>query len=82
MLTNAGTLAVLPVPLNVTAADAARPYGATNPAFSGTLTGLHLAFHHWGGDPPLIGWLILNHPRPDQLEGYESDRFGVRRPCE
>jgi len=40
LVTNAGNLAVLPVPLNVTAADASRPYGAANLVFSGTLTGL------------------------------------------
>ena len=34
------SLAVLPAPLTVTAADASRPYGQANPAFTGTLTGV------------------------------------------
>jgi hypothetical protein len=36
----AGTLTVTPAPLNVAAANATRPYGAANPAFTGTTTGL------------------------------------------
>jgi len=35
-----GTLTVAPAPLAVTAANAARAYGAANPAFTGTVTGL------------------------------------------
>ena len=45
LVTNAGTCAVLPIPLSVTAADASRAYGAANPVFSGTLAGL------MNGDP-------------------------------
>jgi hypothetical protein len=40
VVTNAGTLAVTPVPLSVVAADASRPYGESNPVFTGTLSGL------------------------------------------
>ncbi|MCA1599510.1 MAG: hypothetical protein LC769_10965, partial [Chloroflexi bacterium] len=35
-----GTLTIAQAPLTVTAHDAARPYGAANPAFTGTLSGL------------------------------------------
>src|SRR5207248_1138354 len=38
--TNGGTLTVTNAPLTVTANNASRQYGATNPVFSGTLTGL------------------------------------------
>ncbi len=34
------SLVVLPAPLTVTASDASRPYGAANPVFAGTITGL------------------------------------------
>ena len=37
VVTNLGTLTVLPVPLTVSAANAVRVYGATNPVFTGTL---------------------------------------------
>ena len=37
---NAGTLAVSPAPLTVTVADATRPFGAANPAFTGTIAGI------------------------------------------
>jgi hypothetical protein len=37
---NNGTLTVTAVPLVVTPADASRAYGATNPAFSGSITGI------------------------------------------
>jgi hypothetical protein len=40
LVTNAGTLSVMPVPLTVTAVNASRPYGEANPTFSGTLAGL------------------------------------------
>jgi hypothetical protein len=35
-----GTLTVTPAPLTVTANNASRPYGAANPAFSGTIAGI------------------------------------------
>ncbi len=35
----AGTLTVTPIPLTVTVANAARPYGAANPAFSASISG-------------------------------------------
>jgi N-acetylneuraminic acid mutarotase len=35
-----GTLTIKKAPLTVTAADASRPYGQANPAFTGTLTGV------------------------------------------
>ncbi len=35
-----GSLVLTPVPLTVTAASASRPYGATNPVFTGTIVGL------------------------------------------
>jgi len=35
-----GTLTVNPAPLSVTAANASRAYGAPNPAFTGTITGI------------------------------------------
>jgi VCBS repeat-containing protein len=35
-----GTLTITPAPLTIEANNAARPYGANNPAFSGTITGL------------------------------------------
>ena len=38
-LTN-GTLTITPAPLVVTANNATRPYGQTNPSFTGTITGL------------------------------------------
>jgi hypothetical protein len=38
--TNAVTLVVNPAPLSVTAANASRPYGQSNPVFTGTLTGV------------------------------------------
>jgi len=38
--TNSVSLAVAPAPLTVTANAASRPYGAANPVFTGTLTGL------------------------------------------
>jgi hypothetical protein len=38
--TNTVSLAVLPAPLTVTAANKSRPYGAANPFFGGTITGL------------------------------------------
>jgi hypothetical protein len=34
-----GALTINPAPLSVTADDASRPYGATNPVFAGTITG-------------------------------------------
>ncbi len=37
---NNGTLAVSPAPLTVTAADATRPFGFPNPAFTGTIAGI------------------------------------------
>ncbi len=37
---NTGTLAVSPAPLTVTVADATRPFGAPNPAFTGTIAGI------------------------------------------
>lgn len=37
---NNGTLTVGPAALSVAAADASRPYGSPNPAFTGTLTGI------------------------------------------
>ncbi len=39
-LTTSVTLVVLPAPLTVTANDAARPYGAGNPPFTGTITAI------------------------------------------
>jgi hypothetical protein len=38
-----GSLVVTPAPLTVTAANASRPFGATNPVFSGVITGLRNA---------------------------------------
>ncbi len=38
--TTNGTLTVTPAPLTVTANNASRPYGAANPAFSGSITGI------------------------------------------
>jgi MBG domain (YGX type) len=35
-----GVLSITPAPLTIAANNAARPYGANNPAFSGTVTGL------------------------------------------
>ena len=43
--TNSGTLTVAPAPLIVTADGQSRPYGATNPALTGTLTGLRNSDH-------------------------------------
>lgn len=40
VVSNNGTLTVNPAPLTVTAANASRAYGAANPAFSGTITGI------------------------------------------
>jgi 6-phosphogluconolactonase (cycloisomerase 2 family) len=37
---NNGTLTISPAPLTVTAANASRPYGSANPAFTGTITGI------------------------------------------
>ena len=37
---NTGTLAVSPAPLTVTVADATRPFGTANPAFTGTIAGI------------------------------------------
>ena len=34
------SLVVLPAPLSITASNATRPYGAANPAFTGTITGI------------------------------------------
>jgi len=37
---NSGTLTVSRAPFDITAADAVRGYGSSNPAFTGTITGL------------------------------------------
>jgi hypothetical protein len=37
---NNGVLTISPAPLTVTAANASRPYGSANPAFTGTITGI------------------------------------------
>ncbi|MGD0413004.1 MAG: MBG domain-containing protein, partial [Verrucomicrobiota bacterium] len=39
-VTNTVSLVVAPAPLTVTAANVSRPYGQTNPAFTGAITGV------------------------------------------
>ena len=55
-VTTGTTLLVLKAPLSVTASNASRPYGQTNPVFSGTLTGLV------NGDPITASYLCSATP--------------------